>query len=79
MLQHTHGEAAKDVDEQNQNASDRISANKLGRSIHGAKKVGLFGNFRAAAFRFFFVNRAGIQVGVHRHLFAGHGIQCKSC
>ena len=79
VLQHANGKATHDVDQQNQNAGHGIAANKLGGAVHRAEKVGFFCHFGAAAFGFFFVNQAGIQVRIHRHLFAGHGIQREAC
>ena len=37
--------------------------------------VGFFRHFSAAALGFLLVDQAGVQVGIHRHLFAGHGVQ----
>ena len=79
VLQHAHHQATQNIDDQNQNAGHSVAAHKLGCTVHGAKKVGFFCNFGAAAFGFFVVNSAGAQVGVHRHLFARHGIQGKAC
>ncbi len=75
VLQHTDGKAAHDVDQQNQDAGHGIATHKLRCAVHRAKKVGFLGHFGAAAFGFFLVNQAGIQVGIHRHLLARHGIQ----
>jgi hypothetical protein len=75
MLQHANGEAAKDVDQQNQDTGHGIAAHKLGGTVHGAEEVGFFRHLGAAAFGFLLVNQASIQVGVHRHLLAWHGIQ----
>jgi len=74
VLQHADGKTAHDVDQQNQNAGHGIAAHKLGGAVHRAEKVGFLGHFGATALGFLFVNQAGIQVGIHRHLLAGHGI-----
>ena len=75
MLRHANGKTAHDVDEQNQNTGHGIAAHKLAGTVHGAEEVGLFLHFGAAALGFVFVDQARIQVGIHSHLLAGHGIQ----
>ena len=75
VLQHANREAANDVDEQNQNTRHGVAAHELGGAVHGAEEVGFFRHFSAAALGFLFVDQAGVQVGIHRHLFAGHGVQ----
>ena len=79
MLGHADDETAHDSDKQNQQTRDRIAAHKFGGTVHGAKKVGLFTHLGTAAFGFFFVDEAGIHVGVNGHLFARHGVQGETC
>ena len=79
MLQHADGESAHDADEQNQNARDGIAAYEFGCTVHGAEETRFVAHFTAAALGFFFVNQAGIQVGIDGHLFAGHGVQGEAC
>ena len=78
MLQHANGKAAEDVDQQNQDAGHRVAPHKLGGTVHRAKKVCLFRHLGTPPLGLFLVNQSGIQVGVHGHLFARHGIECKA-
>ena len=75
MLENAHRQPADDVDEQNQQPRHGIAANEFLRTVHGAVKVGFLLDFRAALAGSGFINHAGVQVGINRHLFAGHGIQ----
>jgi hypothetical protein len=75
VLGHADDEAADDVDHQNQDAGHGVAAHKLGGTVHGAEEVGFLAHFGAAALGFGFVDQAGVQVGVHGHLLAGHGVQ----
>ncbi|MDT4836844.1 hypothetical protein FQZ97_705580 [compost metagenome] len=75
VLHHADDQAADDVDEQDDDAGDGVAAHELGSTIHGAEELGLFAHFEAAALGFLFVDQARAQVGVDRHLLAGHGIQ----
>jgi hypothetical protein len=79
VLQDADGEAAKDVNQQDQNAGDCIATDKLGCTVHRAEELGFFANFGAAALGFFFVNESGVQICIHGHLLSGHGIQGKPC
>ena len=78
MLRHADDEAANDVDEKYQQTGNRITTHKLAGTVHGAKKFGFIAHFGAAAFGFFFVDGAGVQIGINGHLFAGHGVQRKA-
>ena len=75
MLQHADRKAANNVDEQNQNSGDSVTANKFGSAIHRAIKVRLTRNFRAAAACFGFVDQPRVEVSVNCHLFAWHRIE----
>ena len=75
VLQHADGETTHDVDQQNQDTGHGIAAHELRGTVHGAEEVGFFSHLSTAAFGFFLVNQASIQVSVHSHLFAWHRIQ----
>ncbi len=79
MLSHTDGEATNQVDDQNQQASDRVTGYEFGSTVHGAEEVRLLREFFAAFLGGFLVNHASIQVSVNRHLFSRHGVQGKTC
>ena len=76
-LHHADHQAADDVDERDQNGGDGIAADELAGTVHRAKEVGLLRDFLAAALGFGFVDAAGVQVGIDRHLPARHAVQGK--
>ena len=71
------GEAAEDVDHGDDQRRDRVAADELRRAVHRAVEAALLLQFAAAAARFLLVDQAGGQVGVDRHLLAGHRIQAE--
>src|SRR3989344_1279256 len=75
VLHHADDEAADDVDEQDQDAGDGVTAHELRGTVHGAVEFGLFAHLAAALAGLGLVNHAGAQVGVDGHLLAGHGVQ----
>ena len=78
MLDHADKQPADDIDQHDQNAGDGIAANKLRGAIHRAKEFRFLGNFPPPAFRFGFIDQAGVQVGIDGHLFARHGVEGKA-
>ncbi len=70
--------AADDVDEDDQQAGNGIAAHELGGAVHGAEKAAFVLERLAAASRFVLVDEAGGEVGVDRHLLAGHGVQVEA-
>ena len=77
MIQEAHDDAPHQVDEGGDDRHDRVALDELGSTVHGAEKVGFPLDFRAAGARLLFVDQAGAEVGVDRHLFAGHRVQGK--
>ncbi len=73
---HTDGDATDQVDEQNQQAGDRIAAHELAGTVHRAVEVGFRDTCGAPRPRL--ADQAGVEVGVDRHLLAGHGVQGKT-
>nr|GEX22846.1 hypothetical protein [Tanacetum cinerariifolium] len=67
--------AADEVDEQDQQAGDGVTADEFAGTVHGAVELGFLGDFKAAALGFGLVDEAGVEVGVDGHLFAGHGVE----
>ena len=78
MLDHADEKTTDDVDKQDQNAGDSIAFNEFGGTVHGAVEVRFAGHFFTAGAGLFLVNQTGVQVGVNRHLFAGHRIEGKA-
>ena len=79
MLEHTNGQAANQVDQQNQYARNGVTADKFGSTVHGTEEVGFLGQLGTAFLCCGLVDHARIQVGVDRHLFARHRVQGKTC
>ncbi len=75
MLAHADGQAADDVDDQDQDAGDRIAADELAGTVHRAVEVGLAAHFLAPRPGLVLVDQAGVQVGVDGHLLARHRVQ----
>ena len=78
VLANANGQAADQVDEQNQQAGNGVTADEFGGTVHGAEEVRLLRQLSAAGFGGFLVDHAGIEVGVDGHLLAGHGVQRKA-
>ena len=72
------GQAAEDVDEQDQDAGDRIAADELAGTVHGAVEVRFRAHLGAPCAGLVLRDQAGVQIGVDGHLLAGHGIQGES-
>ena len=75
LLQHPDREATDDVHEDDHYPGDRISFDELTGAVHRAIEVGLRGDRLAPLARCLLVDQPGIEVGVDRHLLAGHGVQ----
>ncbi len=79
VLQDTDQHAADQVDEQNQQTGNRIAAHEFTGTVHGTVELGFLGDFGTAALGFRLIDEAGVEVGVDRHLFAGHRVEGKAC
>jgi len=78
LLRDADDHAADDVDEHHQEAGDGVAAHEFGGAVHGAEKAAFVLELLAAAARFFLVDQPGGEIGVDRHLLAGHGVQVKA-
>ena len=58
-----------------QDAGHRVALDELRGTVHRAVEVGLVGDLRAALARLLVGDLAGVEVGVDRHLLAGHGVE----
>ena len=72
---HADADAAENVDDQDQDAGRRVAAHELAGTVHRTVEVRFGTHFGAADFGFILRDQAGVQVGVDRHLLAGHGIE----
>ena len=75
LLQDPDREAADQVDEHDHDGGDRVALHELRRTVHRAVEVGLVGDLLAAALGLGLVDQAGVEVGVDRHLLAGHRVE----
>ena len=75
VLQDADQEAGDDIDAGDQDAGDRVALREARCAVHGAVEFGFAGQLFAALAGFGFVDQAGVQVGIDRHLLAGQGIQ----
>ena len=75
VLHHPDDQAADDVDHHDQQAGDRIAAHELAGAVHRTVELGFLRDFQAALAGLIFVDEAGVQVGVDRHLLAGHRVE----
>ena len=75
---HTDDDTANQVDQRQDDGHGGIALDDLGSTIHGAVEVRLALNLLAAHPCLLVVDHPGVQVGVNRHLLAGHGVQRKT-
>ena len=71
-------ESADHVDQRDDQSRDRVAAHKTRRAVHRAVEVRLLLDVAPARTGFGFGNQASIEIGVHAHLLAGHGVQRES-
>ncbi len=74
-LHHPDEDSADDVDDGDEEPGDGVALHELGGAVHRAVEVGELGDLLAAAPRLALVEEPGVEVGVDRHLLAGHGVQ----
>src|SRR5262249_19038463 len=74
-LRDPDGEAADDVDQQNDDAGDGVALDELARAVHGTVEVRLLLEVHAPPLRLFLVDKTHVQVSVYAHLLAGHAVQ----
>ncbi|MGY2933502.1 hypothetical protein ACVWZ6_003104 [Bradyrhizobium sp. GM6.1] len=79
LLRHADDHAADDVDEDDQEAGDGIAADEFGGTVHGAEEAALVLQILAPLLGDRLVDQAGGEVGVDRHLLAGHGVEVEAC
>ena len=67
--------AADNVDEGDEHACIHVALHELARTVHCAVEVRFPAHIFTAAGGFIFIDKSGVEVGLNRHLFAGHGVQ----
>ena len=79
MLCQTNDQPTYNIDDKNEDRGNRIALDEFRGTIHRAIEIRFLGNFRPAGLGFLIRQNAGIQIGIDRHLLAGHRIKRKSC
>ncbi|MCY1293371.1 hypothetical protein D9M70_426300 [compost metagenome] len=75
MAEIADNDAAEDVDRGDDEAGDRIAAHEFRGTVHRAVEGAFLFEFAAAALGLLFVDQAGREVGVDRHLLAWDRIE----
>src|SRR5579875_3664285 len=78
VLPYADDQTADQVDEQDQDGRDRIAADEFAGAVHGAEKIGLARDLLAPPHRLFLIDQTGVEIGIDRHLLAGHSVECKA-
>ena len=78
LLHDADHHAADDVDHHDEQAGDGVAAHEFRGAVHGAEKAGFVLQGLAAAPRVLLVDQAGGEIGVDRHLLAGHGVEVEA-
>ena len=75
MLNGTQHQPADNVDGQDQHTRDRVALHELGRAVHRTVEICLGRHLGAAQASLVGGQQPGVQIGVDRHLLAGHGVE----
>ena len=75
LLHDADDDAADEVDQRDQDAGHRVALDELRGAVHRAVEVGLLGDLGAALARLLVGDLARVEVGVDRHLLAGHRVE----
>jgi hypothetical protein len=75
LLHGADDDAADEVDQRDQDAGHRVALDELRGAVHRAVEVGLLGDLGAPLARLLVGDLARVEVGVDRHLLAGHGVE----
>ena len=78
LLRDADDNATDDVDEHDEQARDSVAAHELRGTVHRAEEAAFILQRLAAFLRDFLVDQSGGQIGINRHLLAGHGVQRKA-
>ena len=78
LLGDADDDAADDVDEDDQQARDRVAAHEFRRTVHRAEEAAFVFQRLAALLGDLLVDQAGGEIGVDRHLLARHGVEVEA-
>ncbi len=79
LLGDADDDAADDVDERDEQAGDCVAAHEFRGTVHRAEEAAFVFQRLAAFLRDLLVDQAGGEVGVDRHLLAGHRVEVEAC
>ena len=79
MLQDADGQAADDAHAHDHQPGHGVTAHELAGAVHGAEEVRFLGDFLAPLAGLRFADQTGVEVGVDRHLLAGHRVEGEAC
>ncbi len=77
-LEHANDQATENIDEGNHDAGNRIPLDKFTRTIHSSVEVRFPLQISSPSSCLYVIDKTGIEIGIHRHLLAGHGIKRKT-
>ena len=75
VIEHADHQPAGEIERDDHQRRDRIALDELARAVHRGVKVGFALHARAFAPRAVGIERAGVNVGVDRHLLARHRVE----
>ena len=75
VLEHADHDPAEQVDRGDEHGGHRVALDELRGAVHRAVEVGLARDLRTALAGVLVGDQAGVQVGVDRHLLAGHRVE----
>jgi hypothetical protein len=78
LLRDADDDAADDVDEDDEQAGDGVAAYEFRGTVHGAEEAAFVLQRLAALLCGLLVDQAGGEIGVDRHLLAGHGVEVEA-
>ena len=78
LLGDADDDAADDVDEDDQQAGDRVAAHEFRGTVHRAEEAAFVLQRLAALLGDLLVDQAGGEIGVDRHLLARHGVEVEA-
>ena len=79
VVERADHEPAEHVDDEDQDAGDRVAAHELAGAVHRAVEIRFLRDLVAPCDGLLLRDEAGVQIGVDGHLLAGHRVQREPC
>ena len=79
VLKDTHGYAADQVNKQDKQTGDGITAHEFTGAVHRAVELGLLGDFLTTQLGLILIDQARVEVSINGHLLTGHGVEGEAC